>query len=278
VANGTIPPTKIKPGGFILLARKIWKGKIADYPPHYREIWIYLLFAANHRDIEYKGRIIKRGQCILSYKNVIKGLGWYVGFRKEYYKKHQYDNAMKWFRKEGMITTARTVRGALITICNYDYYQSLENYESSTDYRTINKKEKELKDKTHVCFFDSLWKKYPPRNGTRKFKSEAYDYFSVNFSPAQFPLLEAAVKNYAGCADTRRGIGIMDMIRFLRPKRRGKKNSPAPWTEWVNNPDNRAGNSGNSEHEDECQKNMRELEARDAEFIKKVRGLKAGNA
>jgi len=157
VNKGTIHPLGKIPGGYILLARKIWKGKIADHPPHYREIWMYLLDAANHRDINYQGQIIKRGQCIRSYKSVIFDLGWSVGFRKEYYKKHQYDNVMKWLVTEHMVTTTRTVRGTLISICNYDYYQSPENYESCYDCRTraarvphacrtINKNEKNVKN------------------------------------------------------------------------------------------------------------------------------------
>jgi hypothetical protein len=173
-------------GGYVLSARKKHKSKIADCPPHFREIWDYLYHEANHKDTIYKGQLIKRGQCIRSYKDIIEALSWRVGYRKQYYKKHHCEISMKWLMKEQMVTTTKTTRGMLITICNYDYYQDPENYESDNESHkkatrkrqwndTINKNEKNEKNENILntlaqkkpCasvqndFFSYFWKAYP---------------------------------------------------------------------------------------------------------------------
>ena len=63
---------------------------------------------------------------------------------------------MKWLRNRTMITTRKTTRGMVITVCNYDAYQTPENYENHTENEakatvepqsshTIDKKVKKVK-------------------------------------------------------------------------------------------------------------------------------------
>ena len=118
------------PGGYYIKARRIQESAIANAPPHSREIWDWLLREANHRGRNSHGRLIQRGQCVRRYSDIIEGLSWYVGFRKESYTKWQCETAMKWLTKEQMVTTKKTTRGLIITICNYDYYQNPANYEN----------------------------------------------------------------------------------------------------------------------------------------------------
>ena len=122
---------KIKKGYYIK-ARQIQESKIATQPPHVREIWDWLLKECNHTDNISSGRTIKRGQCVRTYSDIQEGLKWFVGYRKMTYKKHHCENALKWLTKETMITKTKTTRGILITVCNYDFYQNPENYESHT--------------------------------------------------------------------------------------------------------------------------------------------------
>lgn len=112
-------------GGYILQPRKIDESDIMDSPPHIREIWIYILRKANHSD----NNKFKRGQLFTSYKQIIDDLSWHVGYRKESYRKHHCEIAMKALTKKNMITTTKTTRGLIITVCNYDYYQDPKNYE-----------------------------------------------------------------------------------------------------------------------------------------------------
>lgn len=144
-------------GGYILQPRAIDESRIAKSPPHVREIWLYLLRKANHKDAEIYGRTIKRGQLKTSYREIIEDLSWNVGYRKESYKKHHCEIAMKVLMREQMIEIAKTTRGIIITICNYDVYQDPKNYENDSeryneatrerqDNDTINKNEKNEKN------------------------------------------------------------------------------------------------------------------------------------
>lgn len=117
-------------GGFYLKARKAQEGWIANAPPHVREIWDYLLHHANYKD---HGKI-KRGQLLTTYRDIMDGLAWYVGYRKMRYSKTQCDNAMRSLRKQEMITTTKTTRGTIVTILKYEKYQDPKNYEGYNDY------------------------------------------------------------------------------------------------------------------------------------------------
>jgi len=114
-------------GGYYIKARCIQDSDIASAPPHVREIWDWLLKEANHKD---NGKI-NRGQTMRTYSDIQNGLKWFVGYRKMTYKKHHCEIAMRWLAKHGMITTTKTTRGILITVCNYDTYQNPKNYESN---------------------------------------------------------------------------------------------------------------------------------------------------
>lgn len=124
--------TKIH-GGFILVARQRDKSPIANCPPHFREIWDYLLRKATHTDKIISGTRLERGQCFVSFGQIQEDLKWFVGYRKMTYKKHHCEKAMKYFMKERMAETTKTTRGLIVTILNYDFFQSIENYESDSD-------------------------------------------------------------------------------------------------------------------------------------------------
>lgn len=164
-------------GGYYIKARKIQRSEISNAPPCIREVWDYLLMMANHSD----NHICKRGQHITTVNTIREALSWYAGWRKETYKKSACENAMKWLRAKGMITTKKTTKGTLVTICNYSVYQDPKNYECRDDNstnadhvpkhsRTINKNEKnEKNDNINIQsgnptydFVLDLYKKYCP--------------------------------------------------------------------------------------------------------------------
>jgi len=155
-------------GGYYLKARCIQNSEIATMPPHIREIWDWLLKEANHTSNKVNGTVIERGQLIKTFKDIQEGLYWMVGWRKMKYKKWQCENAMKFLRERSMITTMKTTRGMLITICNYSHYQDPKNYESNrkADMRatvnkqttdTINKNDKNDKNGKKVLSIYDFW-------------------------------------------------------------------------------------------------------------------------
>jgi hypothetical protein len=120
-------------GGYYIKARQVQQSNISKAPPHIREIWDWLILHANYSDQDSGGRTIERGSLFTSYEEILEGLAWYIGFRKCKYTKHQCETAMKYLVKHGMVTTARTTRGTIVTVCNYNRFQDPSNYENHNE-------------------------------------------------------------------------------------------------------------------------------------------------
>ena len=116
-------------GGYYLKARSFYESKIAHAPPHAREVFDYFLCKAFWKD----GEELQRGQLLTSYRAIQEDLRWYIGNRPVRYKKHQIETAVKLLARAGAVTTAKTTRGMIVTICNYDFYQTQESYESHSE-------------------------------------------------------------------------------------------------------------------------------------------------
>lgn len=130
-------------GGYYLKPRRFDESEIAHAPPHVREVWDWLIRNAIWSE-KGEGKL-KRGQLFCNAAIIREGLHWYVGYRKEYYKTSACENSMKWLVKAGMITTTRTTRGSIVTICNYSLYQDPDKYESRSESRSENPDETGMK-------------------------------------------------------------------------------------------------------------------------------------
>ena len=157
------------PHGYYLKARCIQNSAVVNTPPYVREIWDYLCGNANRIDIKQDGDIIKRGQLLVSYKDIIEHLCWYVGYRKMKYSENHMKKGMRYLTKELMITKEKKPRGVLITVCNYDYYQDPKNYERTnkkTNERTTKEPRGNQEGTTeYTKAFESFWSVYPKRVG-----------------------------------------------------------------------------------------------------------------
>ena len=176
---------KIK-GGYYLKAKKFQDSWIAKAPPHVREIWDLFLRKAFYKDMD----TLNRGQLLITYSEIIEELAWFVGYRKMTYKKHHCEIAMKALLKQNMIATTKTTRGVIVTVLNYDRYQTVENYECYTTQTanttmklqctaTIEKEVKEKKEKKEKPLsdysknFETFWNEYPNKQG----KAQAFTYW-----------------------------------------------------------------------------------------------------
>jgi hypothetical protein len=122
------------PGGFIIKARAIENSKISTAPPCTRETWNWLLLNANHKDGKTKGGFaVMRGQLFCRYRHIIEGLSWHVGFKVTKYSTSQMKATMKYLRNELMVTTHKHRQGVMITICNYDKFQTITNYTQTNE-------------------------------------------------------------------------------------------------------------------------------------------------
>lgn len=110
--------------------------------------------------------------------------------------------------KEGMINTRPTHWGTIITVCNYDKYQSLENADNTpvntrpthgqhTGNTNKNKYNTSNEDNTYTDDFNSFWSEYPKRKGSNPRKTAYAKYASARKSNVDAETILSAVKKYA---------------------------------------------------------------------------------
>ncbi|MCP3941081.1 MAG: hypothetical protein GY710_06315 [Desulfobacteraceae bacterium] len=170
------------PGGYIIKAKCIEKSKIASAPPCTRETWNWLLLNANFKDSTGKsGHTVKRGQIFCRYKDILEGLTWFVGFKATTYSTSQMKATMKYLRDELMVTTRKHRQGVMITICNYDKYQTFTNYEQTNEQTNGDTTKhptqepdmsdiKEVSEVINVCAneFEKFWNLYDKKIDRKK--------------------------------------------------------------------------------------------------------------
>lgn len=117
-------------GGYALQPRKLFKSDIwQNKPPLWRALWSYLWGTANYAD----GEKLKRGQLFTSLPILQEVMSYKVGYRTHTPTRSQLWCALEAYREDDMITTTKTTRGIIVTICNYDFYQNPANYEANGD-------------------------------------------------------------------------------------------------------------------------------------------------
>jgi hypothetical protein len=119
-------------GGYILLAKKLLKSGIMEKPPLYLKLWIWMLMQASFKD---HGNL-KRGQFFTSYQRMCNAMAYKIGYRPNKPSVKEIRGVTKFLTKALMIVTTKVTHGMLITILNYDYYQSFQNYEGHNEGQT----------------------------------------------------------------------------------------------------------------------------------------------
>ncbi len=112
-------------GGYIVLARKTLDSDLWSAPPLYAKLWLWMLMKANWKDRDK----LKRGQFFTSIEEMRQAMSYKVGYRKKTPTKGEIRSAYEAFTKNTMITTTKSTRGMVVTICNYELYQNKKNYE-----------------------------------------------------------------------------------------------------------------------------------------------------
>jgi len=162
-----MPLTDNHTQGAFQISRSLFTSDIWEMSPDYLKLFIYIIGKANHQTKRYRGFQVERGQYFCHSGELQEQLCYYVGYRRECANKSKVKNIMKYLRDTGRIVTEKKPRGMLITVLNYDKYQTLANYEKTNEgnqdkYKvspkknqllpSINKNEKELKNKnTPMC-------------------------------------------------------------------------------------------------------------------------------
>lgn len=116
------------PGGYILVARKLFESEMMGKPPLYFKLWGWMLARAMWKD----GDKLKRGQLVTSIAEMQQAMSYRIGWRREVPTKDEIRSAYEAFVRAEMISTRKTTRGMVVTVLNYKLYQNPESYEAHT--------------------------------------------------------------------------------------------------------------------------------------------------
>jgi len=134
----------------VLLEKTVWK---CSNPPQ-KVILITLLLLASHKESEWQwgGRRfkVKKGEFVTSLESIRKSAGKDISIQ-------QIRTALVLYVKLGFLTNVSTKHGRLITILNYEQYQSEQQSKQQSKQQSINKaltpikkvRSKEVKEKTN---------------------------------------------------------------------------------------------------------------------------------
>lgn len=153
--------------GWVKIHRKLQDNKVWLSEPFTRaQAWVDLILLANHKDgyIRVAGERIdlKRGQCGWSILNLSKRWKWSRGKTTRFLKE---------LANDAQITLKTDTRNSIITICNYNDFQSNDTTDSTTDDTTdghqmiqqtdTNKNVKKEKNEKNIDFLDKeIWKDF----------------------------------------------------------------------------------------------------------------------
>jgi len=122
------------PGGFVLLARKTLESDLMTMNPLGFKLFFWMILKANFKDRDR----LKRGQLVTSIEEMREACSYKAGYRNIKPSKMQIRTSYEALKNNTMITTAKTTRGMVVTILNYDKYQTPANYEQHNEQPSEN--------------------------------------------------------------------------------------------------------------------------------------------
>jgi len=208
-------------GGFFIIARSLFEHRLMNKPPLNFKLWAWMLFKANFKD---HGKL-KRGQLLTSIEEMREAMSYLVGYRKEKPSRDEIRNCYEAFAKTTMITTAKTTRGMIITILNYDKYQNPKNYETHSEnhnentaktpvgphYKGMNEKKEKtniskkaldrfIKDKAIELY--ELYSRKADRKNSLKSIENILRTYPIELLPCPVTGLKAVIENYRKTIET----------------------------------------------------------------------------
>jgi ArsR family metal-binding transcriptional regulator len=211
--------------GWIKLHRKFrewgWYKK-----PETAMLFIELLLSANSKTQEWNGIAVNRGQVVTSRQHLSQMTG---------ISEQSVRTGLIRLKSTSEITIKSTNKYTIITICNYDKYQTSKieinqeinqqiNNQSTSNQPATNHKQEVKKERSIIYppFFDDFWKVYPKRNGNKVGKAKTLKLFMQLLNGDRELIIKAA-ENYAASKTAKEGFA-KDPERFLKDDY---------WKDWI---------------------------------------------
>jgi len=141
--------------GATLWARQTIVSDIFFYKPDkWFKIWFFIVNKVNHTDT----KLFKRSTNLITYAEISE-------FTKA--TKNQIDMFIRWAKKEQMLTTEKTTRGMIVTVCNYDKFQTLDNYKNDTENELQTKRKRNRNDTINKYDKNDIYEKNDINNSKK---------------------------------------------------------------------------------------------------------------
>lgn len=129
------------PGGYYLIARKLFDSAIWSDNPHILKLFIYLIGEARHekKPKRYHGFSIKRGELVTSLNQIAQHNKYEENGVTKTWSRSRVHRMLKHLEKYGYVELIPDTRGTHLSICNYSYYQDPKIYRPN-DCETIAKR------------------------------------------------------------------------------------------------------------------------------------------
>lgn len=198
------------PGGYILLSRKV-VDSFEGRPAWQLKLWIWMLVQANHAHPK-AGQKLQRGQLLATLGDLQHAARHRVGNRVWQPSISAVSRFIRRRAERKAIATRNAKRGWIITICNYDHYQTAANYERKAegapnarrmqgerpDHRQERKNGKKEEDKDNVpsalCGFDDFWAAWP-KHKRKRGKATCRDIWKRNQLAGRTAEVQVALKH-----------------------------------------------------------------------------------
>ena len=117
------------PGGYYIIARKLFDSPIWSDNPHILKLFIYLIGKARHDNNpkRYPGFIIKRGELVTSLREIAQDNKYKERGLKEW-GRAKVHRMLKYLQEQGYIELLPDTYGTHVKVLNYTDYQDPETY------------------------------------------------------------------------------------------------------------------------------------------------------
>lgn len=198
--------------GWFSVKRGITSHHLFKNNPERLMIWLWLLDNAawkdTHHDIQGSTVTVKRGSVCVSLRHISDCTG--VGLQR-------IRTAIKRFNDENMIETELTHGKSMISLCNFEKYQSTKseaNTRPTQDQHKTNTQKKQGNNITNkesasdALRFQEFWDAYPHRNGKKDKRAKCVDKYTtaVRAGADEADIIKAAI-DYQNDPDVKRGFG-----------------------------------------------------------------------
>jgi len=113
--------------GCFQIARSLFTDDLwLEKPSWWLKVWIYIIGKANHKDYSEK---LKRGSFHTKNSLIFTD----CNLASEGVKIDTIENVIKFLKKTQKVATQKTARGYIVTVLNYDRYQTISNFKNGTE-------------------------------------------------------------------------------------------------------------------------------------------------